>query len=531
MIFPSQLRPYAETHYRFRAVPVSRYYRRQPEIIADLPRRVEPGYDIPVLIIVKDAHRFPVKIQTVKIQWCDSGIPAKEIAVEKYIDSPYWSQLLTIAADPLPKRIHELDVIIRVSQHGSEFLVTNHNYIGVPKLPFEVNISQYPIPKLLGWALGDLHVHTRYTDDQVEFGAPLDVTAAIAQAMGHDFFAATDHSYDLDDTWESYLKNDPELAKYTAYTEEIEKWNRGHTGSLQIIPGEEVSAGNSRGNNVHLLILGAGGFIAGMGDSAEAWFRNKPSHSIPEIIGQLDNSQVAFAAHPDYQFPFVERLLLKRDTWHQSDLQTHGLTGMQVIQGEDPMPFRKGVAHWTRILLQGHRLSLSTGTDAHGDFNHFAQVKTPMIRLEIAQHTVFGDLLTLTPINRPISTSSLLSEIKSKHTAITTGPGIEFGFRSSQGQDFLLGDICPDRSGTAIIRALSSPEYGALSHAMIWAGHGKLQSEELLWVEQPADNTYLLEREIPLELKGDWNYLRADLQTRTTCGINRALTTPIFLNE
>jgi hypothetical protein len=531
MIFPPQPRPYAETHYRFRAVPVSRYYQRQPEIIADLPRRVEPGYDLPVLIVVKDAHRFPVNIQSVKIHWRNPGMPAIEIPIEKHIDSPYWSQLLAIASNSLPKAELEMDVIIRVSQQDKEYLVTNYNYIGVPKLPFRVNISEYPIPKLPGWALGDLHVHTRYTDDQVEFGAPVDVTATVAQAMGHDFFAATDHSYDLDDTWDSCLKNDPALAKYRAYMEEIEKWNREHAGSFQIIPGEEVSAGNSRGRNVHLLILGSGSFIAGMGDSAEAWFHNSPNHSIAEIMGQLEGNRVAIAAHPDYQFPLMERLLLKRDIWRQSDLQTRGLTGTQVIRGEESVPFQKGIAHWIKLLLKGNRLSVTTGTDAHGDFNRFAQVKTPMIRLEIAQHTVFGDLLTLIPSARLLSTSSLVSEIKNKRTAVTTGPGIEFGFRNSRGQDYELGDLCPDRAGTSIVSAISSPEFGSISHAMIWAGHNELQSEELLWIEKPADKTYQLEREIPSDLKRDWSYLRAEIQTQSFRGINRALTTPIFLTE
>ena len=530
MMFPPQPRPYAETHYRFRAVPASRYYKRQPEIIADLPRRVELGHDLPILIIVKDGHRFPVKIQSVKIHWHDAHIPAKEIPIEKYIDSPYWSRLLTISAANLPQSELTLDVIIRVSQRGKEFLVSNYNYIGVPKCPFRINISPYPIPKLPGWKMGDLHVHTRYTDDQVEFGAPVDATAQIAQAMGHDFFAATDHSYDLDDTWESFLKNDPALVKYKTYAEEIEDWNREHAGSFQIIPGEEVSAGNSRGKNVHMLILGSGGFIAGMGDSAEAWFRNKPDHSISEIINQLDSNRVAIAAHPDYRFPITERLLLKRDTWHQSDLQAQGLTGMQVIHGDDPVPFKRGVVNWITLLLQGYRLSLTTGTDAHGDFNHFAQVKTPMIRLEIAQHTVLGDLLTLIPTSDPISASSLLSEIKNKHTAITTGPGIEFRFCSSQGQNYQMGDILPDRNGTAIVNVLSSPEYGPISHAIIWAGQPKLQSEELLWIEKPADDIYRLEREIPSELRKDWSYLRAEIQTQSSHGINRAITSPIFLS-
>jgi len=529
--FPPQPRPYVETHYRFRAVPVSRYYRRVPEIIADLPRRLEPGRDLPILIIVKDAHRFPVKIHEVEIRWRAPNLSTLKLHLDKVIDLPYWSELVTIHADSLPRRQLELDVVIRASQNNREFLVTNHNFPGIPDHPLIINLSAHPFPKLPEWALGDLHVHTRYTDDQVEFGAPIEATARISQSMGHDFFAATDHSYDLDDSWKSYLKNDPNLAKYRTFAEEIDRWNRDHAGSFQVIPGEEVSAGSSRRKNVHLLILGAGDLIPGSGDSAEAWFRTKPDLSIAEILERLENHRVAIAAHPDYQFPFLERFLLHRDTWRQEDLETPCLTGVQVVRGHNPLPFQTGLTLWIELLLGGQRLSLTTGSDAHGDFNHFSQIKTPMIKLELARHSVFGDDLTLIPAPKLISASSLLSEIGNRHTAITTGPGIDFRLFGKQGECYLPGDTCGDGSGHALIQAISSPEFGRISHAMIWAGNPRLQAEELAWIEQPADATFRVERELPLELQRDWNYLRAEVQTQRADATGRALTTPIFLNE
>jgi hypothetical protein len=58
---------YAETHYHFRFAP-SLLYRRRPEIIADAPHRLEPGKALPVLLIIKDAHRFPVALQQVRAE-------------------------------------------------------------------------------------------------------------------------------------------------------------------------------------------------------------------------------------------------------------------------------------------------------------------------------------------------------------------------------------------------------------------------------------------------------------------------------
>ena len=46
---------YAEMHYRWWPLP-SRYFRKEPEILADAPRRVEPGQPLPLLLLVKDAN-------------------------------------------------------------------------------------------------------------------------------------------------------------------------------------------------------------------------------------------------------------------------------------------------------------------------------------------------------------------------------------------------------------------------------------------------------------------------------------------
>ena len=46
---------YAELHFRFKWSG-SRYFQNEPEILADLPIRIEPNMDIPILIIIKDSH-------------------------------------------------------------------------------------------------------------------------------------------------------------------------------------------------------------------------------------------------------------------------------------------------------------------------------------------------------------------------------------------------------------------------------------------------------------------------------------------
>jgi len=65
IIFPTLL--YAETHFRFFRFFPSLIYKKEPEIIFDLPRRLEPGYDLPVILIINDIDRFPVECISVDI--------------------------------------------------------------------------------------------------------------------------------------------------------------------------------------------------------------------------------------------------------------------------------------------------------------------------------------------------------------------------------------------------------------------------------------------------------------------------------
>ena len=533
--------PYAETHYVVRTIPFSRYRRHCPEIIADIPRRVEPGFDLPILLVVKDAHRFPATIHSITIQWQESGLPPVEFTIEQKVDSPFWSRLFTIPTDKLPHKLLTLDILIRVTRKGREFFIHNDNYIGTSHAPLSVNISEHPFPKLSGWFVGDLHVHTRYTDDQVEFGAPILDTAQIAQAQGLDFFAATDHSYNLDDTWDNYLKNDAHLCKYKSYTEEIDSWNREHSHTFQIIPGIEVSVGNQKHRNVHLLVLGSGEFISGKGDSAETWFRTHPDLTIPQVIERLSDHRIALAAHPEMPFPIAERWFLGRGIWVNHDFGNKSLVGLQVVRGTGQVPFQSGVNLWVKLLLQGLKLSITAGSDSHGDFNRCIKVHIPMIRLKESQHPVFGEALTLIRLVESNAVNSIVSCIRTGRTGITTGPGIGLCFQVEQGQTYFPGDRCSNISpplssggnkrGVAMIDAISSPEFGSISHILIWAGNRSLQAEELVWIDRPPSPTYRYEREIVVVGNPDWSYLRAEIRTIKNQEIGRALTGAIYFKS
>jgi hypothetical protein len=120
-----------------------------------------------------------------------------------------------------------------------------------------------------GFIQGDMHYHSQYTSDQVEFGAPLTMTRDCSESLGLNFVGVTDHSYDLDDEVGNYLKRDVD----TPLFHEMKRVCTDLTDEdINFIPGEEITVKNSKDRNVHLLALNNKDFFYGEGDSAENWF-------------------------------------------------------------------------------------------------------------------------------------------------------------------------------------------------------------------------------------------------------------------
>ena len=59
---------YAELHYTFPFIR-SRHYIHEPEIISDIPHRIEPGHKIPILLMIKDANNFPIILKNINISY------------------------------------------------------------------------------------------------------------------------------------------------------------------------------------------------------------------------------------------------------------------------------------------------------------------------------------------------------------------------------------------------------------------------------------------------------------------------------
>lgn len=519
---------YAETHYSFRGI-YSRLKKKEPEVIADAPHRIEPKRDIPILLLIKDADRFPILVQRATvIQHLPGGheVTTFDLNSER-ITAPFWSKILSLPA-PGHRGNLRLDVRIECRINGKQRVIRNDNYVGTSHAPFDIRIAQCALPKTANWHFGEFHCHTSYTSDQVEFGAPLHATRELAQAMGLSFYCTTDHSYDLDDEPQNYLKSDPELTKWMQLLQEIEQLNR--TGEeFVIVPGEEVSVGNSNGQNVHFLLLNHPTFFPGGGDSAERWLRTRPEFSITQLLDQVNSSCLAFAAHPAVKPPLLQRLLVRRGTWQIRDCRHQRLDGLQIWNGTE-QGFAEGKKMWVDLLLQGRRLFITGGNDAHGNFNRFRQIGVPFFTMRENHDHLFGKVRTGVYVNSKLTLEAWRAAVNSGRMVVTDGPFVEMKLRNDGGAA-MIGDVMSGAPTAIELHCLSSPEFGELESLHIYFGDLQKHEERLFDTVNHFAEKYTHRQEIKIAETLSAGYIRAELYSRVGNGQLKCLTNPIWINQ
>jgi hypothetical protein len=375
-----------------------------------------------------------------------------------------------------------LTVSMDVSRAGSRRVrtVRGHNYPGLRPVALRVLAAKDPLPRAGACIFADLHHHSEYTSDQVEYGAPLDAVADIALTMGLSAAAVTDHSYDLDDSEHSFRIKDPSLGRWNAMREKcgaVEK----RTGFV-FLPGEELSCGNDAGENVHLLLINNRAFIPGSGDSAEVWFRTHPEHPMRRVLDQKEPAALAFAAHPEHRFRFLQRRLLARGHWAGTDYRHPNLNGLEILNGPPDTAYLKGLRIWIRLLLEGRRLFLVAGNDAHGAFNRTFQLGVPFLFVRENRRYLFGKSRTgILADGRP-SRESVLDALAAGRAFITTGPAMRLEVRNETGAVARLGDRIRGNRFTLTVEAATSEEYGAFDHVRVWLGDLGAR-REIPWIE------------------------------------------------
>jgi hypothetical protein len=507
---------YPELHYRFKAFPFSLYYRRQPELICDAPRRLEPGQPLPVLLIIKDADRFPCHLQGVNldVKGQDTYYTHHINFGQEFVTKRWWHHLEWIDLPDESPCEWEIRPSWRVQIRGRFRTVKTDNLPGLSHDPLRIRQSGYPLPREDGWTFGDLHAHTAYTEDQIEFGAPLAAYPPLGSASGLSFAFTADHSYDLDDLPGSFNQSDPRLTRFQERAAEIDRLNGENAGSFALLPGYELSCANSRGKNIHLLLLQQKRFLPGSGDSAEYWFKVKSELSLDEALQRRDEGVLPIAAHPLMKVPILESWLLGRDSWRQTDLDNGELFGLQVWNGGRGRDFHRGLTAWIEGLLKGRRWKILAGSDAHGNFNRYRQVGFPMLKLSEADRQIFGEARTGIRLHNELNVGNIGSALKTAPSLVSDGPFASLNLAPA-----------PNGSRKAVIRALSNPEFGSLrSVKLYWGAEGEPEERILLEETQPGGCEAEFTHEIA-EMRG---YLRLEVTTETD---KLCLTNPLFIES
>ena len=461
---------YAELHFRFKWTG-SRYFQKEPEILADLPIRIEPKSDIPILLIIKDSHLFPITLKYVEIVIYKSNkiIQSHTFQYNTQMDLNWWDDTLIIDSEGISGNI-EINVEFMYNINGKDKKCTIHNYPLCSHNKLKTCISKYPYPNDGNVLYGDIHYHSNLTEDMVEFGAPLKATLTMAESLGLDFFCNTDHSYDLDDLPGSWTETDPTLEKWNKSRREIETINNGNPGKSFIIPSEELSLHNQDGRNIHALILNHSNFLPGSGDGAEKPFNFHADYNTKTVHDSLDNESLCIAAHPFNPVPIVQWFFVKRGKWQLEDILEDNIAGIQIVNGALDEGFYKGLKIWMKLLLDGYHKFIYAGNDAHGNFNIYRQIKTPMFSLYEKKEQLFGEFRTgvhINGYNRDIN--SVITSMKNGNCFVTNGPFINITFQNN-GLIYEMGSTVSSNYGIITVSIISTPEFGMIKKMTIIKG-------------------------------------------------------------
>ena len=423
--WPGEKLRYAETHFKFK-LPWSLLYKPWPEIIFDAPFQFVPSVEPYLWIVVRDADHFPTTIKNAEIvlktrtqnaqhdalllqdAQQKQDAPQPDIVIRKDLNIEVCEQMkfIPLALGKIPAGTYEAHCKLTVEREGKSQTFERWNLPRLKSVPLRFKVLNEMPPIAPGYAAGEMHCHTHYSADHVEYGATPEVLQLAAKAVGLDFVNCTDHAYDFAFTQEDYTKEaDSPVPRFQKLREEIAalpvKDENGGDMPL-MLAGEEVSAGNSKGENVHMTVLAPEGYLPGLGDCGRYWLENRPTRSIKQILNMTEAH--CFAAHPFQQMGMLEKFVFRRGYWKPEDLQLknkHSIRGLQFWNGIRDEGFKLGREFWINELGKGNYLLPIGGNDAHGDLNSMTAVDLPLISLKHTRAHTFGNVRTVVKIMDP----------------------------------------------------------------------------------------------------------------------------------
>lgn len=527
---------YAEIHYKLFG-KLSFLWKNMPEIIADVPCRVEPGSSLPVFCLIKDAHRFPVTLNAVNIEIiypdrdCEMFIFSFNA---RSVKDELWTKIFYLTTKEDFSGHINVNVYFSCTINGREHRFKNDNYRKLRHCPLDVFLAKENLPSFENCVKGDMHYHSSYTSDIVEFGAPLRCAKEASGAAGLDFFVAADHSYDFEyhnQQMELDARNTSQWEK--ALNEAAEVNNEPVVCSnkkVLALLGEEISCGSSRGENIHLVVCENEKFVRGTGDSALKWFDNKPDSSLKEVLDDIDENTLAYAAHPAAGISRLEKLILKRAQWTDEDYYHKKLNGLQILNGVPDAGFYKGIEKWKQVLLNGQRKYIFAGSDAHGNFNLFRQMRPPLVMIYEHTNQRFGSVWTGIYTDRELEINSVISAAKRGNCFISNGPAVRMFVENEKNEIKAMGSEIDGNTFQLLLNAVSTQEFGRILTIDIYVGDIAAK-KEYIYKTFSGISLYSVRETIPLFFPDGLYYIRASVKTRRRKNRYFCWTNPVWIQK
>ncbi len=518
---------YSETHFRFGGISPSLLYRREPEVIFDMPARLAPGNDLPVMLLLNNIHCFPADVESVSLVVTAPKLSPMKIEIsspaEFEIEHPFSFRAtlfhFTVPEDFLNKGWNSLVAKVEFKLKRRNKTVIVDNLFSSSNRPLSVFVASDKFPGEDKSLFGDFHTHSIHSWSHVEFGAPLATIIKMGEATGLKFTAVTDHSYDLECDPQNYLHRDPTL----------ENWNvqqdcASETDSFTLITGEEVSGRRDIGGVVHLGALGHNSFIKGSGDGARKKYRRNEEPSLQDAAKQVvEEGGITFAAHPGEKTSLLQRILLRRGNWVENELSPF-VTSLQGINGKFDSFWYVTRKLWVKALLNGKHMPLIAGNDAHGDFNRYRAMGFPFLYIKenferyygLGRTGIYGD---------DHSQSATLKAVKEGRTFITDGPYVAICLENR----VVVGSQC-SRDDQFCIDVESTEEFGSLRKITLIAGSYTTKKERV-WILPSEKDCFSYQYSITNDTLCDFDYIRVEVECNEGKRLfaSKAATSPVYL--
>ncbi len=526
------LAAYAETHFRFFPHFPNLLFKKEPEIIFDLPRRLDPGQNLPIVLLLNEIHRFTIEPLTVAItisRKAQKPILFNFNDLEKYeishsLDKQLRVFIFTITREELADGEVFINAALTFKKGRRIETILNDNLFSSSKLPFSCFISPNHLPCNELCLYGDLHVHSMYSQSHVEFGPPLGVIDRIASSSGLSFAGITDHSYDLACSISNYLKQDQSLTRWNALKNELnEKFK------TVLIHGEEISCLNNDRKAVHLCALGLNDYISGTIDGGRrnnnrAFKQLTISQAVDEVHRQ---GGICFAAHPGSRAGILQQIFLHRGTWSLKDAEA-SLDAFQALNSGYNGSWDRGKAMWIKMLQSGRRIPLLAGNDAHGDFNRYRAISAPFLSIYENSQRFMG-CSKVGVYNTLRDASAIFNSIKNGSTFITTGPYISINYDLSPTSHAVSSRSIASTLKRLYLHAESTPEFGQLISLRVLTGSQGSVNERVIFTKSCKAGTYEINEEFSIEDLCSPAYIRAEVKSSKGEEVFQGYTSPCYL--